>query len=128
MATDVVQRRVVLVRLPIRGVGVQALPELGVPLIELPGQGLVSAHQGLAELGGRVAHDVSLWVGERWRRGGGVGYWLEEQGCGRRQPHTAFFPIFLPPCVTDLLLLLPHCHLLPPSPRQVKGQSSECHG
>ena len=119
MATDVVQRSVVLVRLPVRGVGVQALSELGVPLVELPGQGLVSAHQGLAELSGRVAHDVSLCVGEQLRLGGGVGYWLVEQGCGRCQSHTAFFPIFIPTFLTDLLPPPP-----PPPPPPLPPPSS----
>lgn len=51
------QRGVVLVRLPVRGVGVQGLLELWVTLVELAGQGLIPIDQGLAELGGRVAHD-----------------------------------------------------------------------
>lgn len=63
MAADIVQGRVVLVLLSIRGVRVQAFPELRVSLIQLPGQGLVATHQGLAELGGRVAHGFKLAKG-----------------------------------------------------------------
>lgn len=56
MAAYVVQGCVVLVLLSVRCVRVQAVPELRVALIQLPGQCLVAAHQRLAELGGRVAH------------------------------------------------------------------------
>ena len=63
VAADVVQGRVVLVLLSVRSVGVQAVPELRVALIQLPGQGLVAAHQGLPELGGRVAHGFKLAKG-----------------------------------------------------------------
>ena len=94
MATDVVQRGVVLVWLPVRGVGVQALPELGVPLVELPGQGLVSAHQGLAELGGCVAHNVSLCVGEGLRLGG---RWLLDRGAGLWPTSVSHWVLSYPP-------------------------------
>ena len=63
VAADVVQGRVVLVLLSIRCVWVQAIPELRVALIQLPGQGLVATHQGLAELGGCVAHGFKLAKG-----------------------------------------------------------------
>lgn len=52
----VVQRRVVLERLPVGGVGVQGFPELRVALVDLGGQALVAADEGLAELGARVPH------------------------------------------------------------------------
>lgn len=57
------QGRVVLVLLSIRCVRVQAVPELRVALIQLPRQGLVATHQGLAELGGCVAHGFTLAKG-----------------------------------------------------------------
>ncbi len=63
VAADVVQGRVVLVLLSVRCVRVQAVPELRVALIQLPGQGLVATHQGLAEFGGCVAHDFTLCKG-----------------------------------------------------------------
>lgn len=63
MAADVVQGCVVLVLLSVRCIRVQAIPELRVALIQLPGQGLVAAHQGLAELGGCVAHGFKLAKG-----------------------------------------------------------------
>lgn len=56
VAADVVQRRVVVVLLPVRGVGVQAVPELRVAFVQLPGQSFIATCQGLAELGGSVAH------------------------------------------------------------------------
>jgi len=63
VAADVVQGRVVLVLLSVRCIRVQAVPELRVAFIELPGQGLVATHQGLAELGGCVAHGFKLAKG-----------------------------------------------------------------
>lgn len=63
VAADVVQRRIVLVLLSIWCVWVQAFPELRVPFIQLPGQGLVASHQRLTKLGGRVAHGSELLKG-----------------------------------------------------------------
>lgn len=60
VAADVVQWRVVVVLLSVRCVRVQAVPELRVSFVQLPGQGLVATCQGLAELGGRVAHGFDL--------------------------------------------------------------------
>lgn len=60
MAADVVQGRVVVVLLSVRCIWVQAFPELRVSFVQLPGQGLVAACEGLAELGGRVAHGFEL--------------------------------------------------------------------
>lgn len=83
MAADVVQWCVVLVLLSVRRIRVQAVPELRVALVQLPGQGLVAAHQGLTELGGCVAHGFAL-------KG------PPKRSCGK----------FLPAFTADLLLLL----------------------
>lgn len=63
MAAYVVQRCVVLVLLSVRRVRVQAVPELRVALVQLPGQSLVAAHESLTELGGGVAHRFLLTKG-----------------------------------------------------------------
>ncbi len=63
VAADVVQGCVVLVLLSVRCIRVQAVPELRVALIQLPSEGLVATHQGLAEFGGCVAHDHELAKG-----------------------------------------------------------------
>ena len=65
MSTYIVQSCVVLVLLSVRCVWVQALPELRVPLVQLPGQSLVPTHKGLAKLGGCVAHCFTLARGHR---------------------------------------------------------------
>lgn len=56
MSSSVVEGGVVLVRLPIRGVGVQRLFKLRVALVELVGEHLVSVDERLAKLGGYVPH------------------------------------------------------------------------
>lgn len=63
MAAHIVQGCVVLVLLSVRCIWVQAVPELRVALIQLPGQGLITTHQGLAKLGGCVAHGFKLAKG-----------------------------------------------------------------
>lgn len=57
------QGSVVLVLLSIGRIWVQAVSELRVALIQLPGQGFIAAHQGLAEFGGGVAHGFKLTKG-----------------------------------------------------------------
>lgn len=56
MAGGVVQWSVVLVGLPVCGVGIQSLPELLVALIQLAGEHLIPVDESLAEFGCRVAH------------------------------------------------------------------------
>lgn len=63
MSADIVHGRVVLVLLSVRCVRVQAISELRVPFVQLPGQGLVTTNQGLAELSGCIAHGFRLGKG-----------------------------------------------------------------
>lgn len=56
MAGGVVQWSVVLVGLPVCGVGIQSLPELLVALIQLAGEHLIPVDESLPEFGCRVAH------------------------------------------------------------------------